>query len=61
MLEVYVGNYIALAMPATQDQLDHVANGVLAGIHDVFPQDDVDDNNPIFLKKVEKLEGSWAL
>ena len=60
-MEVYIDDYIALAVPATENQLDHVANGVLTGMHNVFPQDDDDDNDPISLKKLENLEGSWAL
>ena len=54
-------DYIALAVLTTQDQLDHVANGVLTGIYDVFPKDNGDDNNPISLKKLKKLEGLWVL
>ena len=61
MLEVYVDDYIALVVPATQDQMDHVVNSVLTGIHDVFPKDEDDDNDPISLKKLKKLEGSWVL
>ena len=60
-MEVYVDDYIALAVPTSQDQLDHVANGVLLGIYDAFPKDDNDDNNPISLKKLKKLKESWAL
>ena len=58
MLAVYVDDYIALAVPTTQDQLGHVANGVLTGIQDVIPKDNEDDNNPISLKKLKKLEES---
>ena len=38
MLEVYMDNYIALAIPRSQYQLNHVANAIMTGIHDVFPQ-----------------------
>ena len=61
MLEVYIDDYIALAVPTTQDQMGHVANGVLTGIQDVIPKDNEDDNNPISLKKLKKLEGSWSI
>ena len=61
LLEVYVDDYIALAIPTTQAQLRHCANGVLHGIHDVFPADDDDDEDPISLKKLKQLEGQWAL
>ena len=61
LVEVYVDDYIAIATPTTRAQLDHVANGVLMGIHDVFPPNDEDDNDPVSLKKLLKEEGSWAL
>ena len=48
-------DYIALAAPTTQDQLDHVANDVLTGIHAVFQKDEDDDIDPISLKKLKKL------
>ena len=51
MLEVYIDDYIALAVPTTQDQMGHVGNGILTGIQDVIPKDNEDDNNPISLKK----------
>jgi hypothetical protein len=38
-----------------------VANAMLHGIHDVFPEDNVDKNDPIRLKKLKQLEGQWAL
>jgi hypothetical protein len=31
------------------------------GIHDVFPADQDDANDPISLKKLKQLEGQWAL
>ena len=36
MLEVYLYDYIALAIPRIQDQLHHVANSIITGIHDVL-------------------------
>ena len=39
MLEVYMDDYIVLAIPKIQDQLHHVANAIMTGIHDVFPPD----------------------
>jgi hypothetical protein len=41
--------------------LEHVANAVLHGIHDVFPADEVDSEDPILLKKLLKKDGQWAL
>ena len=37
MLEVYMYNYIVLSVPRSQDQLNHVVNAIITGIHDVFP------------------------
>ena len=39
MLEVYMDDYIVLAIAKSQDQLHHVANAIITGIHDVFPPD----------------------
>ena len=39
VLEVYMDDYIALAIPSIQDQLHHVSNAIMTGINDVFPQD----------------------
>ena len=37
MLEVYMEDYIALAIPRRQDQLHHVENAIMKGIHDFPP------------------------
>ena len=54
MLEVYVDDYIVLAIPIIQDQLHHVANAILTGIHDVFPPDKYDKEDAISLRKFLK-------
>jgi hypothetical protein len=59
--EVYVDDFIPLAITASKQQLEHVARALLHGIHDVFPADDNDDNNPTSLKKLLKKEGQWDL
>jgi hypothetical protein len=61
LVEVYVDDFIALAIPTSQQQLVHVGRGVLHGIHDIFPADDVDENDPTSLKKLKKNEGRWDL
>ena len=38
MLEVYMDDYIVLAIPKSQDQLHHVANAIMTGINDIPPQ-----------------------
>jgi hypothetical protein len=59
--EVYVDDFMALAIALSQEQVRHVANALLTGIHDVFPADDVDENDPVSLKKLKQLEGQFAL
>jgi hypothetical protein len=50
MLEMYVDDFISLVIPTTQEHIRHVANAILEGIHDVFPPDSDDDNDPISQK-----------
>ena len=61
MLEVYMENYIALAIPRIQDKLHHVANAIMTGIHDVFTSDKDDKEDAISLKKILKKEAAWAI
>jgi hypothetical protein len=56
---VYVDDFISLVMPTSQEQLRHVANAVMAGVHDVFPPCADDKEDPISLRKLEKREGTW--
>ena len=60
MLEVYMDDYIVLAIPKIQDQLHHISNAIMTGIHDVFPPDKDDKEYAIFLKKVLKTKSAWA-
>lgn len=61
LIETYVDDYIALAMPASQEELDHVSGSVMRGVHDVFPENNDDDEDPLSLKKLKKMEGAWAV
>ena len=56
MLEVYMDDYIVLAVPRIQEQLHHVANAIMTGILDVFPPDKYDKEDAISLKKILKKE-----
>jgi hypothetical protein len=47
MLEVYMDNYSALTVPYLQEQLDHIACGVMKGILDVFPEDPGEEKDPM--------------
>jgi hypothetical protein len=60
-LEVYVDDFVPLAIAASKEQLEHVARALLHGIHDVFPPDNDDENDPTSLKKLLKKEGQWDL
>jgi hypothetical protein len=61
MLEVYVDDFISLVIPTSQEHLRHVANAILEGIHNVFPPDSNDNNDPILQKKLLKDEGQYLL
>ena len=52
MVEVYVDDFISLATPTSREQLVHVANAVMSGIHDVFPADKDDSNDPLSLTNI---------
>jgi hypothetical protein len=59
MLEVYVDDFVNLIIPASQEHLWHMAV-IMEGIHDVFPLEQDDSNNPILEKKLHKTEGQYA-
>jgi hypothetical protein len=61
LVDVYVDDYINVAIPTSKEQLEHVSNAVLHGIHDVFPANSKDELDPISHKKFLKKEGAWAL
>ena len=61
MMEVYVDDYISLAVPRCKADLDHLANATMHGIHSVFPANADDDEVPISLKKLKKFDGAWAI
>ena len=60
LLEVYVDDFMSLVIPTSGKQLQHVANAVMRGIHDVFTPDDDDCNDPILVKKLEKGDGKFC-
>ena len=53
-------DYIVLAIPKRQDQLHHVSNEIMTGIHGVFHPDKDDKEDAISLKKIIKKEAVWA-
>ena len=52
-------DYFSLAIPKSQDQLHHVANAIMTGIHDFFSPDKDDKEYAISLKKILKKEAAW--
>jgi hypothetical protein len=46
-IEVYVDNFMSIVIPISREQLDHVADAIMRGIHDIFPADMVDSNDSI--------------
>jgi hypothetical protein len=52
MVEVYVDDFMNLVIPVSWEQLQHVAAAIVMGIHDVFPPDANDSNDPISEKKL---------
>jgi hypothetical protein len=59
MLEVYVNDFISLVIPTSSKQLYHVSTGTMTGIHDVFPANDNNCNDPISEKKLKQLDGEY--
>jgi hypothetical protein len=59
LIEVYVDDFMGLAIPTSQRTLDHVANSVMCGIHDVFPPEEQEADDPISLKKLLQQDGAW--
>jgi hypothetical protein len=60
-LDVYIDDFIPMAIATSKEQLAHVANAVMHGIHDVFPAEAVPGDDPISYKKLLKHDGQWAL
>jgi len=58
-IDVYVDDFISLVVPTSQEQLRHVANSVMTGVHDVFPPNEDAEEDPLSLKKLKKREGTW--
>ena len=55
MLEIYVDDYISLDIPGCKTGLNHIANITM------FPSNDDDDEDPISVKKLIKLDGQWDI
>ena len=53
-------DYIVLDIPKIQDQLHHVANAIMIGIHDVLPPDKYYKEDATSLKNIIKKEAVWS-
>jgi hypothetical protein len=60
MLKVYVDDFVSLVIPTSRKQLCHVSTGTMTGIHDVFPANDNNANDPISEKKLKQLDGEYS-
>jgi hypothetical protein len=60
MVEVYVDDFMSLVIPISKDQLRHVVTAVMRVIHDVFPPDCDDGNDPISEKKLLQDKGQYS-
>jgi hypothetical protein len=60
MVEVYVDDFMSLVIPISREQLRHVTTAMMTGIHDVFPPDNDDSNDPISEKKLVKKKGQYS-
>jgi hypothetical protein len=58
LLKVYVDNFVNLIISTSHEQLRHVSTGTMMGIHDVFPANEIDANDPISKKKIKQLDGN---
>jgi len=56
-----VDDFMSIVIPTSREQFEHVATAIMTGIHDVFPADIVDSNDPISEKKLLKGERQYAL
>jgi hypothetical protein len=61
MHEVYMDDFITLAIADAQEELNHISAATMMVIHDVFPEDtDNLDEDPISIRRMEKGDAAWA-
>jgi hypothetical protein len=61
MVEVYVGDFMSLVIQVSWEQPRYVAAAIMTGIHDVFPPDANNSNDPISEKKLRAQEGLYLM
>jgi hypothetical protein len=52
---------MSIVIPTSRDQLEHIATAIMTGIHNVFPTNITDSEDPILEKKLLKGEGQYSL
>jgi hypothetical protein len=60
MVKVYVDNFMSIVIPVYWEQLRHVTNAIMHGIHNVFSPEAEDSGDPILEKTLKKGEGMYA-
>jgi hypothetical protein len=60
MVEVYIHEIMSLVIPVSWEQLWHAVVAIMIGVHDVFPLDADDSNDPISEKKLRAQEGLYS-
>ena len=60
LIEVFVDDFMSLVIATSRQQLEHVANGTMMGIHDVFPPAEDPLEDPISMKKLLKRDGQFS-
>ncbi len=59
LIEVFVDDFMSLALATTRRQLLHVGHATTMGVHDVFPPEDIPGEDPISEKKMEKGDATF--
>ena len=59
LVEVFVDDFMSLAIATSKEQLVHVGTGTMMGIHDVFPPCDIKHEDPVSEKKMEKGDSKF--
>jgi hypothetical protein len=60
LAKVNVNNFVSPIIPHSKYHLQHAAHATMLGIHNIFPPDANDKNNPILLKKLLKGGGQYS-
>jgi hypothetical protein len=51
-------DFMSVVIPTSQEQLDHMATVVMTGIHNVFPSNITNKDDPISERKLLKGKGT---